>query len=149
MVRERTMDSHTQCLEFIVKLFSILHANPDPRSATALVTAAQIDDSAIARNAGEVLTAPACILKTEFAGIETQAGLHVLHAQDRLAVFKMNGDCGRLAHRLASRWNCTCEPLGLRRPEHRSTKRAPPGRERDLAQAFRTLPGRWVSRNGV
>src|SRR6476620_5484091 len=78
--------------------FRILHADPDPGATATLAAAAQVDHRSSAADAGEVMAAPLGVLKAEQLHIEMQTGLHILHAQDGLAVFKVDGNWSGMRH---------------------------------------------------
>ena len=65
MVGQRMADGHALRLEFVVELFRVFHADPDPCPAASLVSAAKVHDGAIARDAGEIVAAPARVFETK------------------------------------------------------------------------------------
>src|SRR5262249_49902271 len=81
-------DDDSLGLAFLVKLVNIFYADPDPSPAAALVASAKIDCGAVARHAGEIIGAPAHVGEPQPVHVKPEAGLHVFHAQDRLATLK-------------------------------------------------------------
>ena len=76
--------------EFVVEPGGILDADPDPGGAASLAAAAEIDAGTAAVHGRELVRAPTRILKSQFVDVEGERGLHVVNAQDRLAVFEVD-----------------------------------------------------------
>src|SRR5215467_8467235 len=101
MIGERHANRYAKGDQLLMELCGIFHADPDPCAAPSLAAAAQVDHRSSAGNAGEVSAAPLSVLKAEQVDIEMQAGPHAFHAQDRLAVFKVDGDRAGFSHELS------------------------------------------------
>ena len=97
-IGERHSDGDAVCDQFIVQPGGVLDADPDPGAAASLAAAAQIDAGAVAVHGRKVLRAPTRVLKSQLVDVEGERGLHVLHAQDRLAVFEVGAGWGWVRH---------------------------------------------------
>jgi hypothetical protein len=90
IVRGWHLDLHAFGSEFFVKALGVVDAEPDPGSAASLISFAEVDPGAIAVHAGKFVIPPGSILESELIDIEAEAGLHVFHAENGLAVFEVN-----------------------------------------------------------
>src|SRR5262249_36743823 len=85
---------HTQLYAARHNLFAqshhIPHANPNPRLSQSLPTQTQINSRLVAVHARKFLHRPFRILESELLHIELDGPVHVLHAQNRLAVFEID-----------------------------------------------------------
>jgi len=64
IICRRKTDDHSAGYALLMELFDVIHADPDPRSASALIAAAQVNGCSIARQASEVAVAPTGVLET-------------------------------------------------------------------------------------
>src|SRR5215470_2327381 len=90
-----------------MQLLRVVHTDPYPGAATSLIATAQIDHCSIAAQHGEIIASPVRILEAENIDIEAQAGCHVLHPQNWLAILKRNSDRAETGHHIASAGDCT------------------------------------------
>jgi hypothetical protein len=64
------------------------NADPDPCAAAPLIAAAQVNGGAVAIDADEFVATPAGVLETKLIHVKAETGVHVLNAEDWLAIFK-------------------------------------------------------------
>jgi hypothetical protein len=76
-----------------VQDLNIPDANPYPGSGMALITLGQIDPSAVAGYAGELVTSPLGIDESKH-----QTSRHILHAQYWVSAFELGSSDARLFH---------------------------------------------------
>jgi hypothetical protein len=80
--------------ELLVEFLGVFDADPDPGCSAALILAAEVECSAIAGDAGEVVSSPMNILEAKLVDVEVEGGLHIFDAKDGLRAFEMDGGVG-------------------------------------------------------
>jgi len=89
---------HLSDFQFLVERFDVFHTDPEPGPAAPLRAKGQADASFIARDAGEVIGAPAGVFKTQDIHVGAEGGFHIFHAEDWLTAFKTNAGLLDISH---------------------------------------------------